>query len=81
LSAQHDGRAIGHERRARSIMGGLTDIGMPAIGKDSPIEMVTVAYPHASYALFGARMSWLLVFLLGTMVGAAIPATLLRVAL
>ena len=81
LCAQRDGRAIGHERRARSIWGALTDIGMPRIENDSPLESVTIVYPHASYALFGAHMSWLLVFALGTMVGAAIPAMLLRVAL
>lgn len=81
LSAQRDGRAIGTQRRARSIMGGLTDIGLPAIGKDSPIERVTVAYPHASYSVFGKRMSWLAVFALGTLVGASIPAVWLRVAL
>ena len=81
VSAQHDGRAIGTERHARSIMGGLTDIGLPVIGKDSPVERVTVAYPHASYSVFGKRMSWLAVFALGTLVGASIPAVWLRVAL
>jgi uncharacterized membrane protein (DUF106 family) len=81
VSTQHNGRAIGTERRARSIMGGLTDIGLPAIPSDSPIERVTVAYPHASYFVFGKRMSWLAVFALGTLVGASIPAVWLRVAL
>jgi hypothetical protein len=81
VSAQHDGRAIGTERRARSIMGGLTDIGLPVIRNESPIERVTVAYPHASYFVFGKRMSWLALFALGTLVGASIPAVWLRVAL
>jgi hypothetical protein len=81
MTAQHDNRAIGHERRARSIMGSLTDIGLPRIGNDSPIESLTIAYPHASYDLFGKRMSWLAVFALGTLAGASIPAVLLRVAL
>jgi len=81
LSAVENNRAIGHERHARSIMGGLTEIGLPSIGKDSPIEAVSIAYPSASYTVFGARMSWLLVFALGTLVGASIPAMLLRVAL
>jgi len=76
-----DNRAIGHERRARSVMGGLTEIGLPRIGNDSPLEAVTVSYPSASYTVFGTRMSWLLVFALGTLVGASIPAMLLRVAL
>jgi hypothetical protein len=81
LCAQSDNRAIGHERHARSIMGGLTEIGLPPIGKDSPLEAVSIAYPTASYSVFGARMSWLVVFALGTLVGASIPAMLLRVAL
>jgi len=66
---------------ARSVMGGLTEIGLPRIGNDSPLEAVSVAYPSASYTVFGARMSWLLLFALGTLVGASIPAMLLRVAL
>ena len=81
LSTRMDNRAIGHERHARSIMGGLTEIGLPPIGKDSPLEAVSIAYPSASYSVFGARMSWLVVFALGTLVGASIPAMLLRVAL
>ena len=81
LCAQEDNRAIGRERRAKSIMGGLTEIGLPRIENDSPLEAVSIAYPSASYTLFGARMSWLLVFALGTLVGASIPAMLLRVAL
>jgi len=32
LATKNDNRAIGHERRARSIMGRLTDIGLPRIG-------------------------------------------------
>ncbi len=81
LCAQNDQRAIGHERRARSITGGLTEIGLPRIGNDSPLAAVSIAYPRANYEVFGARMSWLAVFLLGTVVGASIPALLLRVAL
>jgi hypothetical protein len=81
VCAQNDGHAIGTVRRAHSIMGGLTDIGLPAIGKNSPVERVTVAYPHAIYSLFGKRMSWLAVFALATLAGASIPAVLLRVAL
>jgi uncharacterized membrane protein (DUF106 family) len=81
VCAQADGRAIGTERRARSVVGAFTGIGLPAIANDSPIERVTVAYPHASYSIFGKRMSWLVLFGLATMVGASIPALWLRVAL
>jgi hypothetical protein len=81
ICAQPDGRAIGTERRARSIVGAFTGIGLPSIGGDSPIERVTVTYPNASYSMFGKRMSWLAVFALSTMVGASIPAVWLRVAL
>ena len=38
-------------------------------------------YPAAHYRILGVRMSWLGVFALATLVGASIPAMLLRVAL
>lgn len=81
LCAASDQRAIGHERRARSISGAVTNIGLPRIGNDSALDAISIVYPNASYSVFGARMSWLLVFALGTLVGASIPAMLLRVAL
>lgn len=81
VTAQRDGHAIGNERHARSITGAISEIGLPRIGNDSPLEAVRVAYPHASYSILGKRMSWLVVFALATLVGASIPAVLLRVAL
>jgi hypothetical protein len=81
VSAQNSGRAIGVERRARSLAGSLTDVGLPAIGRDSALDGVRVAYPSARYAVFGMTTSWLAVFLCATFAGAMIPALLLRVAL
>jgi hypothetical protein len=81
LCAQSDGRAIGHERRSHSFAGALTDIGLPTIGRDSPIDGITVNYPAAHYRILGLRMSWLGVFALATLVGASVPAILLKVAL
>jgi hypothetical protein len=56
-------------------------VGLPALGKDSPLARVRVLYREADYRLFGGRLSWLGVFLAGTVLGAAIPARLLRMAL
>lgn len=81
LSARNDGRAIGKERRARSLAGSITDVGLPRIGDDSPLEMVTVDYPEASYRIFGVAMSWLSVCLIASLVGAMVPVILLRVAI
>jgi len=81
VCATTDNRSIGHERRARSLLAGLTSIGLPPIPADSPLDAVMVVYPHASYSLFGRPMSWVVVFLLGTVVGASVPAVWLRVAL
>ena len=81
LRATSDNRAVGDQRRARSFTGSVSDIGLPEIGKDSALDRVTIEYPDASYRLLGMNMSWLLAFLLATVVGAMVPALLLRVAL
>ena len=81
VSATHDGRALGAERRARSLAGALADIGLPRIESNSPIDAVTVAYPPAHYRIFGMQWSWLAVFAAASVLGASIPAFLLRVAL
>jgi hypothetical protein len=62
-------------------MGALTDVGLPQIPNDSALERVTVKYPDARYRLFGMSLSWIVVFLMATLVGASVPALLLRVAL
>jgi hypothetical protein len=81
LRASIDNRAIGDERSARSLTGGITGIGMPELGNDSAIDHVSVRYPDASYKILGMRMSWITAFLAATLVGAMVPAVLLRVAL
>jgi hypothetical protein len=81
LSALKSSRAIGHERRSGSLSDAAFHVGMPELGKESPLARVRVRYEPARYRLFGARLSWLAVFLVGTLLGAAVPARLLRVAL
>ena len=81
LATRPDNRAIGRERQAHSVMGALTDVGLPEIGPDSPLDRVTVTYPDARYRVFGMSLSWIAVFLAATLVGASVPALLLRVAL
>jgi len=81
LCAQPDARAIGHERAAHSLGDAAFHVGLPGIPDDSPVAEVRVAYGEARYSLLGGNLSWLTVFLLGTVVGALIPAWLLRIAL
>lgn len=81
LAAKQGSRAIGRERRSGSLSDAALHVGLPALGKDSPLARVRVLYREADYRLFGGRLSWLGVFLAGTVLGAAIPARLLRMAL
>jgi len=81
ISARADGRALGRERRTHSPADGLLHVGLPSIPADSPLGRLEVAYPEAHYRVFRARCSWLGLFFLGSLAGAAIPAWLLRVAL
>jgi hypothetical protein len=43
------------------------------------VEGVRVRYPDAHYRLLGVGMNWLAVFLVGTLVGAILPARLMRI--
>ena len=81
ITALNDNRAIGEQRRAHSFASSFTDVGLPQIGNDSALQAITIHYPDAHYRIFGMRMSWLGACLLASLVGAMIPAVLLRVAL
>lgn len=82
ITAASSCRVIGHERRADSLLDALVrPAGLPAFAPDSPLETVRVAYADAHYHVAGARVSWLTVFLVGTLVGAAIPAWRWRIAM
>lgn len=77
--AQSTCRALGSERRAGHGWDSFVHAGLPSIPGDSAIESIRVAYPAASYRVFGARCGWLPVFLVGSLVGAVIPAWILRI--
>jgi hypothetical protein len=73
-------RALG-SARSNSIMDGLLHPGLPALPPNGAFESVRVSYPDASYRIAGVRTGWLTIFLLGTFLGAAIPAWILRMQL
>jgi hypothetical protein len=81
VRAEEDGRALGTERHSGRGWDWLVRAGLPPIPRESALEQIRVAYPEASYALLGARLGWLTVFILGTLVGALIPTRLLRIQL
>jgi hypothetical protein len=78
INAEESARALGCKRSA-SRWDGFQHAGLPSIPPPSAIQSVRVSYPEASYRLLGARMGWLSLFLLGTLVGGLIPVVVLRI--
>ncbi|HXV13298.1 MAG TPA: hypothetical protein VEC56_03745 [Candidatus Krumholzibacteria bacterium] len=72
-------RALGRERSAGPFWSAFVHPGLPSIPDNSAIETVRVSYPEQRFHLLGVDWDWLGVFLTGTLVGAAIPAVLLRI--
>lgn len=70
---------LGVERRAGSGWNSLLHPGLPALPEQTALQSIRVAYPSASYRVLGRRFGWLSLFLLGSLVGAALPAWLLRI--
>jgi uncharacterized membrane protein (DUF106 family) len=72
---------IGRSRAAHGLADPLLHPGLPGIPADSPVAALRIGYPDESYRLFGRRMGWLAVFLIGSFVGAVLPAWFLRIQL
>ena len=53
--------------------------GLSSLPAQSALASIRVTYPEASYRVLGLRLGWLGVFLLGSLVGAVVPAWLLRI--
>ncbi len=81
LATRERPKAIGGERRARSLFDPLLHPGLPAIPQNSPIAAVHIGYDNDTYTAFGKRMGWLSVFLIASLVGAIVPAWVFRIAL
>ncbi len=79
IEAKESCRAIGRRRSAGSWVDAGTQVGLPGIAAGGPIAGVRIHYPAAHYRLLGIGMNWLAVFLIGTLVGAVLPARLLRI--
>jgi hypothetical protein len=78
LAAEPGTRVVG-DRRSRSALSGLLHPGLPAFGA-APIERIAIDYPPAQHSLFGWRTHWLVVFIAWSLIGAAIPKLLFRIA-
>jgi len=79
LVAERDNAVIGWSRRARSGRDMLLHPGLDALPDHSPIASIRVDYPGERYSVFGWRTHWLVVFLIGSMVGGLIPKFLFRI--
>jgi hypothetical protein len=78
VSAEANGRALGRERVARG-WDSFLRAGLPPLPENSALQSIRVTYPEARYRVLGWRLGWLSTFLLGSFVGALVPAWLLRI--
>lgn len=74
-------RVIGSHRDASSAVDGLVNAGLPALTGDTGLRALRVEYPTASYRVLGNQTGWLGIFLIGTLLGAILPARLLKIQL
>lgn len=81
LAARAGSGVVGRSRAAHGIADALIHPGLPPVPPDSPVAAIRIGYDDASYRLFGRPMGWLAVFLIGTFVGAVLPAWILRIQL
>ncbi|HEX5131832.1 MAG TPA: hypothetical protein VFX92_05020 [Candidatus Krumholzibacteria bacterium] len=81
VALERNTSVIGTRRAAHGFADALLHPGLPVIPADSPIAHLRIAYPEATYRLAGTTMNWLVVFLIGSFVGALLPAWILRIQL
>ncbi len=80
IRATQEPHAIGRERHAKhGWWDSIVHPGLPRLPEQSALQSIRVSYPDASYRVFGHTFGWLSLFLLGSLVGAVIPAWLLRI--
>jgi hypothetical protein len=72
---------VGEKRTAHAFGDALLHPGLAPIPDDSPVAALHVTYADATYRVFGRTMGWLSLFLIGTLVGAVLPAWVLRIQL
>jgi hypothetical protein len=79
VRATPDARVVGRERRSGRAWDALVHPGLPSLSDHMAVQSVRIQYPDARYRLLGRSWGWLSIFLVGSLVGAAIPAWLLRI--
>jgi len=78
LSARWNNHTIGRHR-TRGATNAFLHPGLPQLPGNAPIAAVRLAYPSASYSLFGWHTHWLIVFIICSFVGALIPKFIFRI--
>jgi hypothetical protein len=79
LVTQQRASAIGGSRSAHAFADPLVHPGLPPIPRNSPVAAVHVGYDADRYTVLGKRMGWLATFLVASLVGAILPAWILRI--
>ncbi|MDI6809300.1 MAG: hypothetical protein QME66_10005 [Candidatus Eisenbacteria bacterium] len=72
LVAEPSYRMIGSTRAASSFIESFLHPAFPAIPKNSPIKTVKLRFPGASYPLLFWHVHWILIFLVYSLIGAAV---------
>ncbi|MEJ2719650.1 MAG: hypothetical protein P8181_00735 [bacterium] len=70
---------IGHTRNASSFMEPLLHFPLPPIPESSPIQSVSIEYPGARYPLLGFHAHWIVMFLVYSLISAAVLKFMLHI--
>lgn len=72
LVAETSYRMIGNERSASGVIEPLLHPGLPPFPVDSPLQRVRVEYPGARHWLLGFDVHWIVIFLVYSLISAAV---------
>jgi uncharacterized membrane protein (DUF106 family) len=79
LVAQKSYKMIGHVRQASSFLEPFLHFPLPAIPDQSPFYSIHVEYPSARYPIFGWRVHWIVIFILYSLISAAVLKFALKI--
>ena len=79
LVAESAFRMIGSERSASGLFEPLIHPALPPIPPDSPFQLVAVDYPPARHPLLGWQVHWIVIFLVYSVISAAVLKVLIGI--
>jgi hypothetical protein len=72
IVAEPSYRMIGSERRSSSLLEPLLHPGLPPLPAASPFQRIHIEYPSASHWLLGMEVHWIVIFLVYSLLSAAL---------